>query len=124
MEKNVFGEPLIICCSNPITGYFRDGLCKTVTEDTGTHTVCAVMTDKFLRFSASRGNDLITPISYYQFTGLKEGDKWCLCVTRWIEAEKAGKAPKIILEATNERTLEFAPLDILVKYAFKDTSFY
>ena len=124
MEKNVFGEPLIICCSNPITGYFRDGLCKTVTEDTGTHTVCAVMTDKFLRFSASRGNDLITPISYYQFTGLKEGDKWCLCVTRWIEAEKAGKAPKVILEATNERTLEFAPLDILVKYAFKDTSFY
>ena len=124
MEKNVFGEPLIICCSNLITGYFRDGLCKTVTEDTGTHTVCAVMTDKFLRFSASRGNDLITPIPYYQFTGLKEGDKWCLCVTRWIEAEKAGKAPKIILEATNERTLEFAPLDILVKYAFKDTSFY
>tara|TARA_B110000285_G_scaffold224955_1_gene282498 strand:- start:571 stop:945 length:375 start_codon:yes stop_codon:yes gene_type:complete len=124
MEKNVFGEPLIICCSNPITGYFRDGLCKTVTEDTGTHTVCAVMTDKFLRFSASRGNDLITPIPYYQFTGLKEGDKWCLCVTRWIEAEKAGKAPKIVLEATNERTLEFAPLDILVKYAFKDTSFY
>tara|TARA_B110000037_G_scaffold201068_1_gene242130 strand:+ start:333 stop:707 length:375 start_codon:yes stop_codon:yes gene_type:complete len=124
MEKNVFGEPLIICCSNPITGYFRDGLCKTVTEDTGTHTVCAVMTDKFLRFSASRGNDLITPIPYYQFTGLKEGDKWCLCVTRWIEAEKAGKAPKIILEATNERTLEYATLDILVKYAFKDTSFY
>ena len=122
MEKNVFGEPLIICCSNPITGYFRDGLCKTVTEDTGTHTVCAVMTDKFLRFSASRGNDLITPIPYYQFTGLKEGDKWCLCVTRWIEAEKAGKAPKIILEATNERTLEFAPLDILIKYAIKDTS--
>ena len=124
MEKNVFGEPLIICCSNPITGYFRDGLCKTVTEDTGTHTVCAVMTDKFLRFSASRGNDLITPIPYYQFTGLKEGDKWCLCVTRWIEAEKAGKAPKIILEATNERTLEFTPLDILIKYAFKDTSLY
>ena len=119
MEKNVFGEPLDVCCTNPMTGYFRDGTCRTVTYDTGTHTVCAIMTDEFLQFSASRGNDLITPIPYYQFPGLKAGDKWCLCITRWNQAEKAGKAPKIILEATHEKSLEYAQLDTLVKYAFK-----
>ena len=118
MEKNVFGEPLEICCANPLTGYFRDGFCKTVLHDKGTHTVCAIMTDEFLRFSVSRGNDLITPIPHYQFPGLKEDDRWCLCVSRWIEAEKAGKAPKLILEATHEKTLEYAELELLVKYAF------
>lgn len=118
MEKNVFGEPLQICCTDPLTGYFRDGLCRTISEDTGTHTVCAIMTAEFLRFSASVGNDLITPIPYYQFRGLKAGDKWCLCVSRWIQAEKAGKAPKIILEATHEKTLKYAPLETLVKYAY------
>ena len=119
MEKNVFGEPLDVCCTNPMTGYFRDGMCRTVTHDTGTHTVCAIMTDEFLQFSASRGNDLITPIPYYQFPGLKAGDKWCLCVTRLIQAEKAGKAPKVILEATHEKSLEYTQLDTLVKYAVK-----
>lgn len=118
MEKNVFGEPLQICCTDPLTGYFRDGLCRTISEDTGTHTVCAIMTAEFLRFSASVGNDLITPIPYYQFPGLKAGDKWCLCVSRWIQAEKAGKAPKIILEATHEKTLKYATLETLVKYAY------
>ena len=122
MGGNVFGEPLKICCTDPMTGYFRDGLCKTATEDRGTHTVCAIMSDEFLSFSATRGNDLITPMPYYQFPGLKAGDKWCLCVKRWIEAEKAGKAPKLILEATHEKTLEYTSLDILVKYAFKNTS--
>ena len=122
MEKNVFGEPLQICCNDPMTGYFRDGLCRTISEDKGTHTVCAIMTDDFLSFSASRGNDLITPMPYYQFPGLKEGDKWCLCVSRWIEAEKAGKAPKLILEATHEKTLEYTSLNLLVKYAFKEVS--
>ena len=122
MGRNVFGEPLKICCTDPMTGYFRDGLCKTATEDRGTHTVCAIMSDEFLSFSATRGNDLITPMPYYQFPGLKAGDKWCLCVKRWIEAEKAGKAPKLILEATHEKTLEYTSLDILVKYAFKNTS--
>ncbi|MDG1710972.1 MAG: DUF2237 domain-containing protein, partial [Flavobacteriaceae bacterium] len=106
----------------PMTGYFRDGLCRTITEDTGTHTVCAVMTNDFLRFSVSRGNDLISPMPYFQFPGLKEGDKWCLCVSRWIEAEKAGKAPSLVLEATHEKTLEYAPLEMLVKYAFKEAS--
>tara|TARA_E500000331_G_C17139714_1_gene662159 strand:+ start:346 stop:708 length:363 start_codon:yes stop_codon:yes gene_type:complete len=118
MEKNVFGEELQICCTSPMTGYFRDGLCRTITEDTGTHTVCAIMTTDFLIFSASRGNDLSTPIPMYQFPGLKEGDKWCLCVSRWIEAEKSGKAPKLILEATHEKTLEYTSLEILVKHAF------
>ena len=120
MEKNVFGEPLEICCTSPMTGYFRDGLCRTVLKDTGTHTVCAVMTDEFLKFSASRGNDLITPMPYYQFPGLKAGDKWCLCVSRWIQAYKAGKAPMLILEATHEKTLDYTELNILVKYSFKD----
>ena len=119
MERNVFGEPLEICCTNPMTGYYRDGSCKTDIEDTGTHTVCAIMTDEFLQFSASRGNDLITPIKHYQFPGLKAGDRWCLCITRWIQAEKAKKAPKIILEATHEKSLEYVELDTLVKYAFK-----
>ena len=119
MEKNVFGEPLDVCCTNPMTGYFRDGMCRTVTQDTGTHTVCAIITDEFLQFSASRGNDLITPIPYSQFPGLKAGDKWCLCVTRWIQAEKAGKAPKVILEATHEKSLDYTQLDTLVKYAVK-----
>jgi uncharacterized protein (DUF2237 family) len=91
MEKNIFGEPLEICCTSPRTGYFRDGLCRTVSQDTGTHTVCAVMTDEFLKFSASMGNDLITPMPYYQFPGLKAGDKWCLCVSRWIQAYKQAK---------------------------------
>ena len=118
MEKNVFGEPLAICSKTPITGYFRDGLCRTINQDIGTHTVCAVMTEEFLKFSASMGNDLISPIPNYQFPGLKEGDIWCLCVSRWIEAHKAGKAPKLILEATHEKTLEYTSLDLLVKYAF------
>ena len=122
MEKNIFVEPLKICCTAPMTGYFRDGLCRTITEDTGTHTVCAVMTNDFLRFSASRGNNLISPMPYFKFPGLKEGDKWCLCVSRWIEAEKAGKAPSLVLEATHKKTLEYVPLEMLVKYAYKEAS--
>ncbi|MBU79275.1 MAG: hypothetical protein CMD29_04020 [Flavobacteriales bacterium] len=122
MEKNIFGEPLQSCCTKPMTGYFRDGLCRTISDDTGTHTVCAIMTKDFLEFSALKGNDLITPMPYYQFPGLKEGDKWCLCVSRWIEAEKEGKAPKLILEATHEKTLEYTSIDTLIKYAFKKKS--
>lgn len=119
MEKNIFGEPLQSCCSKPMTGYFRDGLCRTISDDTGTHTVCAIMTKGFLEFSALKGNDLVTPMPYYQFPGLKEGDKWCLCVKRWIEAEEAGKAPKLILEATHEKTLEFISLNKILKYAVR-----
>ena len=122
MEKNVFGEPLQICCANPMTGYFRDGMCRTISEDRGTHTVCAIMTNDFLVFSALQGNDLITPIPAYEFPGLKEGDKWCLCASRWVEAEKAGKAPKVILEATHEKTLEYTTIDTLIKHAFRTKS--
>ena len=122
MEKNVFGEPLQMCCTKPMTGYFRDGVCRTISEDVGTHTVCAIMTNDFLAFSALQGNDLVTPMPYYEFPGLKEGDKWCLCVSRWIEAEKEGKAPKVILEATHEKTLEYTTIDTLIKHAFKTKS--
>ncbi|NBC24950.1 MAG: DUF2237 family protein [Bacteroidetes bacterium] len=117
--KNVFGEPLQSCCKDPLTGYFRDGYCKTDASDRGTHTVCAVVTKAFLRFSKSKGNDLMTPRPQYQFPGLKPGDKWCLCALRWKEAYEAGVAPKVVLEATNEKTLEYIPLKDLVKYAEK-----
>ena len=118
MERNVFGENLAICCNNPKTGYFRDGFCRTESQDTGTHTVCAIVTLEFLDYSLSQGNDLMTPIPYWKFSGLKPGDKWCLCVTRWLQAEKAGKAPQIILNATHEKTLEYASLELLQEYAF------
>ncbi|MDP2238047.1 MAG: DUF2237 domain-containing protein [Bacteroidales bacterium] len=119
MAKNVFGEPLIECSAKPLTGFYRDGCCNTGEEDAGLHTVCAVMTEEFLTFSKSRGNDLSTPMPLYHFSGLKPGDKWCLCALRWIEAWQAGKAPKVILEATHEKTLDFVSLQELVKFAWK-----
>ena len=100
-----------------MTGYFRDGFCRTISADSGTHTVCAVVTQEFLEYSASKGNNLITPIPYYNFPGLKPGDKWCLCISRWLEAEKVGKAPKVILEATHIKSSEYASLGLLIKYA-------
>ena len=122
MEKNVFGEKLHVCCTSPMTGYFRDGTCRTISEDRGTHTVCAIMTDEFLNFSASRGNDLITTAHRYQCPGLNAGDRWCLCVSRWIKEKKANKAPKLILEATHEKTLDYTSLETLVKHAFIEPS--
>ena len=118
MEKNVFGEPLEICCLKPMTGYFRDGLCRTIYEDTGTHTVCAIVSDEFLEFSKSRGNDLTRDYPKYNFKGLKDGDKWCLCASRWVEAYEVGLAPKIILEATHIKTLDFISLQILENYKY------
>ena len=112
---NVFGKPLKICCLKPLTGYFRDRSCKTITEDTGTHTVCAIVSKEFLEFSASKGNDLKTPNLHWQFPGLIPGDKWCLCVSRWLEAEKEGIAPKIVLESTNQKTLDYVSLELLKK---------
>lgn len=117
MLKNVLGSKLQSCCLDPVTGYFRDGFCKTMIQDTGTHVVCGIMTDEFLKFTKLRGNDLTTPRPEWQFPGLQEGDKWCLCVSRWLEAETAGCAPKLILEATHQKTLEFTTLDVLKKYA-------
>ena len=119
MQRNVLGTPLQLCCSNPVTGYFRDGYCKTDATDTGTHTVCAIVTKEFLEYSAARGNDLMTPIPHWNFPGLKPGDKWCLCVSRWKQAEKAGKAPRVILEATHEKSLQYVSLEVLQQYAIQ-----
>ena len=118
MELNIFGESLTACCSDPMTGYFRDGFCRTISEDTGTHTVCAIVTEEFLDYSASRGNNLMRPMPHWNFPGLQPGDKWCLCISRWLEAEKVGKAPPIILEATHQKTLQYASLELLQQYAF------
>ncbi len=121
MANNVFGEPLIPCSEDPLTGFYRDGCCNTGDEDHGVHTVCAVMTHEFLEFSKKAGNDLSTPRPMYNFPGLKEGDRWCLCAPRWVEAWNEGKAPKVILQATHEKTLDYVPLKVLVKYAYKET---
>ena len=118
MANNVFGQPLITCSTEPMTGFYRDGCCKTGPEDMGTHTVCAVMTEEFLVYTKSRGNDLSTPMPAYQFPGLKPGDRWCLCTSRWHEAYLAGHAPRLILEATHEKTLKYVGLEILKEYAF------
>jgi uncharacterized protein (DUF2237 family) len=106
MNLNVLDTKLIACCYEPLTGFYRDGFCKTGLEDSGRHTVCAVMTKEFLEYSKQQGNDLITPISMYNFPGLKPGDKWCLCATRWLQAYKAGVAPPVVLEATHKKTLD------------------
>jgi uncharacterized protein (DUF2237 family) len=122
MKINVFGLPLKDCSHNPKTGFFRDGCCRTDESDYGSHTVCAYVTDAFLKFSKEMGNDLITPRPEYSFPGLKEGDRWCLCAARWLEAYKAGAAPQVDLEATHERALDIIPLDILVKFAIKNNT--
>lgn len=113
---NLYKKPLISCCTDPMTGYFRDGYCRTMPQDTGTHVVCALITNQFLEFTKSKGNDLSTPIPQWNFPGLKAGDKWCLCISRWLEAEKAGVAPKIDLEATHIKALEFTTLQLLEQY--------
>ena len=117
-SKNIFGQPLIACSHNPLTGYFRDGCCHTDETDLGVHTVCIVATKEFLTFSKAAGNDLSTPIPEWSFPGVKPGDKWCLCAVRFKEAEENNAAPKVVLEATNEKTLEIVPMDILIKHAY------
>ena len=112
---NVFGQPLMLCSTNPITGFFRDGCCNTSEEDFGLHTVCIVATTEFLAFSKQVGNDLSTPLPQWGFQGLKEGDKWCLCAERFKEAYDNGKAPKVLLEAPNEKTLDIVSMDILLE---------
>jgi uncharacterized protein (DUF2237 family) len=119
MVKNVFGTPLKECGKKPLTGYFRDGSCNTSDEDFGSHTVCAIMTEDFLRYSFDQGNDLITPRYEFQFPGLAPGDRWCLCASRWLEAFAAGKAPLVDLEATHEKALEVINLEYLVSFAHK-----
>jgi len=120
MAYNVFGNELISCSEDPLTGFYRDGCCNTGPQDHGVHTVCAVMTADFLQFSKSKGNDLSTPRPEWNFPGLKPGDRWCLCAPRWLEAYQAGKAPNVKLEATHEKTLEIVDLDTLVSFAVKE----
>lgn len=114
--RNVFGEPLVACSFHPLTGFFRDGCCKTNTDDTGTHVVCAIMTEEFLEFSQSRGNDLSTPVPEWGFPGLKPGDQWCLCALRWGEAYMEGMAPYVVLESTNYSALDIIPMEALQEY--------
>lgn len=115
---NVLGTELVPCSYDPLTGYFRDGCCHTDMHDLGSHVVCAKVTDEFLEFSRSRGNDLSTPRPEYRFAGLKDGDRWCLCALRWREALAAGVAPSVVLECTHARALEFVTLEQLKAYAF------
>ncbi len=119
MDKNIFGEDLITCSTEPLTGFFRDGCCNSNELDRGVHTVCAIMTDEFLAFSKSMGNDLSTPRPSYQFDGLKAGDKWCLCAARFKQAYDNNCAPYVLLEATNEKTLDIVDMDILLAHAYK-----
>ena len=115
--KNVLGRPLQACSLDPLTGFFRDGCCHTGAQDHGTHVVCARVTADFLNYSLSRGNDLITPRPDARFAGLKPGDKWCLCASRWREALEAGHAPPVRLEATHEKALELIGLEELMRHA-------
>ncbi len=112
-QRNVFGGTLESCSISPMTGFLRDGCCNTSAEDFGSHTVCVVMTDEFLEFSKSRGNDLSTPLPDYGFPGLKAGDRWCLCAPRWQEALLAGHAPRVVLRATQEGALAHCSLEDL-----------
>lgn len=117
IPKNVLGGPLRICSCKPMTGFYRNGLCETDEEDRGMHTVCVEVTDAFLAFSKSRGNDLSRPVQEFQFPGLKAGDHWCLCASRWLEAFEAGLAPKVFLDATEVSSLKIIPLSALMAYA-------
>jgi len=116
-DQNVLGGPLQTCCTSPMTGFHRDGCCRTGPEDRGVHSVCARMTEEFLRFSKARGNDLSTPVPAFGFPGLRPGDGWCLCAARWKEALDAGVAPPVVLEATHADTLRFVTLEELRAHA-------
>ena len=121
MEKddsiNVLGGPLLICGTDPMTGFFRDGHCNTCAADQGSHSVCAIMTAEFLAFSKYVGNDLSTPRPEFGFAGLKDGDAWCLCASRFLQAHDEGCAPKVNLAATHKRALAIVPLEVLRQYS-------
>ena len=116
-QLNVFGQTLLPCCFDPLTGFFRDGYCNTNQQDSGTHIICALMTDPFLTFSRDRGNDLITPVPEFNFPGLVNGDYWCICILRWIEAYENQMAPRIKLASTNKIALDYVDLEVLKKFA-------
>ena len=117
LSINVYGKELEICCDNPKTGFFRNGMCDTCKEDLGVHTVCILATEEFLVFSKGAGNDLSTPRPEFNFPGLKPGNRWCLCAMRWKEAYEQGKAPPVFLESTHEATLKLVDFNILQQFA-------
>ena len=117
LQRNVLGGPLGVCSEAPVTGFFRTGCCDTGPQDVGRHTVCIVATEAFLAFSKARGNDLSTPMPEYDFPGVQPGQRWCLCAARWVEAYHAGMAPQVVLNATNEATLDIVPLEALKRHA-------
>ena len=114
---NVLGEPLGLCGDDPVTGFFRDGMCNTCDEDVGSHTVCVEVSARFLEYSRFKGNDLSTPVPEFGFAGLQEGDRWCLCAARWLQAYQDGMAPRVFLTRTHQRALETVPLELLKEYA-------
>lgn len=118
MVKNVLGTALVPCSYDPLTGYLRDGCCNTDATDSGSHLICARMTQEFLVFSLQKGNDLMTPRPEFRFAGLSAGDRWCLCAHRWKEALAAGVAPPTVLECTHEKALEFVGLEDLLAHRF------
>ncbi len=117
LARNVLGQPLSTCGSEPMTGFYRDGCCNTGPDDLGVHTVCAIVTADFLSTSKRLGNDLSTPMPQHNFAGLKPGDRWCVCAARWKQALDAGAPCPIVLEATHENTLRIIPFDILIQHA-------
>lgn len=116
-ERNVIGSDLQPCSIDPITGWFRDGTCETAPEDLGSHTICAVVTNEFLEHQRTVGNDLITPMPEYQFTGLKPGDRWCVTARNWLRAHRDGVAAPVVLASTHERALQIVPLEVLAEQA-------
>ncbi len=117
---NVLGEPLDLCSCEPLTGWYRDGNCKTDSSDHGQHTVCCVVTESFLRYSKAQGNDLTTPMPEFGFPGLKPGDHWCLCALRWKQAYEDGMAPLVHISATEISTLKVIGLEKLIQHAYSD----
>ena len=117
VQLNVLGGPLVSCGSEPTTGWYRDGSCRTDDQDLGRHVVCCEMTAEFLEFSRDQGNDLMTPAPHLGFPGLRPGDRWCVCAGRWVEALRAGMAPPVVLAATHERALEVMRLEDLQAHA-------
>ncbi|HWB23049.1 MAG TPA: DUF2237 domain-containing protein [Gaiellaceae bacterium] len=116
-DVNVVGGDLLPCSTNPMTGFYREGCCSTGEEDLGSHTVCVVLTAEFLEFSQAAGNDLSTPRPEWGFDGLRPGDRWCLCASRWLEAYEADCAPEVVLGATHARALEVIPIEALTARA-------
>jgi uncharacterized protein len=117
MELNVLGGLLEDCCHSPLTGFYRDGSCRSGIDDQGSHTVCALVTEEFLHFSKKSGNDLSTPRPEFNFPGLEPGDKWCVVAVRWLHAVEAGYACPIVLSSTNQKALQQIPLELLMEYA-------